>query len=190
MADFDFLSGLGGASGFPGLLGLHPDWFQSLRSMSSSPVAGSNDATPQLPAASVGASGASAGPPLQNSSASGPDAPAGPANDASLGGFLGGVRDKINANSNALLGFASGLAGGRSWADGLSKGFAGAAQGAQADAKPASQQDLYNALVKNNVPREQAIAAIRSGNSDVLKFMLQKYGKGISSSSTTVVPQL
>lgn len=45
--------------------------------------------------------------------------------------FLGGVRDKINDNSNMLLGLAAGLAGGRNWGDGISKGMTLAMQGGQ-----------------------------------------------------------
>lgn len=73
-------------------------------------------------------------------------------------GFLGGVRDKINDNSNMLLGLAAGIAGGKNWGDGLSKGMTLAMTGGQLDTRQGSRNLTEQALIKRGLDPEMARA--------------------------------
>ena len=72
--------------------------------------------------------------------------------------FLGGVRDKINDNSNMLLGLAAGLAGGRNWGDGISKGMTLAMQGGQLDRQQGSRNLTEQALIRRGLDPSMARA--------------------------------
>lgn len=84
-------------------------------------------------------------------------APPPPSTEGSMD-FLGGLRGKINDNSNMLLGLAAGIAGGKNWGDGLSKGMTLAMTGGQLDTKQGSQNLTYRALVKKGLDPEMAKA--------------------------------
>lgn len=70
--------------------------------------------------------------------------------------FLGGVRDKINDNSNMLLGLAAGIAGGRNWGDGISKGMSLAMQGGQLDARQGNSNRTQQFLLSKGMDPETA----------------------------------
>lgn len=72
--------------------------------------------------------------------------------------FLGGVRDKINDNSNMLLGLAAGIAGGRNWGDGISKGMSLAMQGGQLDTRQGSRNLTEQALIRRGLDPSMARA--------------------------------
>jgi hypothetical protein len=95
-----------------------------------------------------------------------------PGLDDADNGFLGKITSGINNNSNMLLGLAGGLAGGRSWADGLSKGLTAAASGSQADTaqqeKAGQRRALYKSLIDRGLSPQEALAA--SMSSDAMKM--------------------
>jgi hypothetical protein len=179
MADDSYFPFAGG-QGFSGLLDL-PSWLRpGGSSLGGAP--GANTVTGGMmpgQGSAIAPSAPSASTTLPAASAAGPS-----------DNLLDALRSRVNANSNMLLGFAGGLAGGHSWGDGLSKGFASASQGSEADAKARTKamtpRDLYQALTANNVPPQQAFAAAQSGNSDILKFTLQKYGRSAAAAPSPV----
>jgi hypothetical protein len=73
-------------------------------------------------------------------------------------GFLGGVRDKINDTSNMLLGLAAGIAGGKNWGDGLSKGMTLAMTGGQLDTRQGSRNLTEQALIRRGLDPSMARA--------------------------------
>jgi hypothetical protein len=96
-------------------------------------------------------------------------------------GMLGKAWDTINGgiknNSNLLLNMGAGMVGAPSWAQGLSRGFSGAAAGAQQDYRQqqatSQQQALYTtlrqAMIKNGVdPREASLQAFAGMNNPKL----------------------
>lgn len=70
--------------------------------------------------------------------------------------FLGGVQDKINDNSNMLLGLAAGIAGGRNWGDGISKGMSLAMQGGQLDTRQGNSNRTQQFLLSKGMDPETA----------------------------------
>lgn len=70
--------------------------------------------------------------------------------------FLGGVRDKINDNSNMLLGLAAGITGGRGWGDGISKGLSLAMQGGQLDTRQGNSNRTQQFLLSKGMDPEMA----------------------------------
>jgi hypothetical protein len=74
--------------------------------------------------------------------------------------FLGGVRDKINDNSNMLLGLAAGIAGGRNMGDGISKGLTLAMQGGQLDTRTGNASATARALLAKGVDPQTIQAAV------------------------------
>ena len=91
--------------------------------------------------------------------------------------LLSKIGDKINQNSNLLLGLGAGFAGAPSIGTGISRGLAGASAGSQIDQKQALQQGAigptYTALVKAGVPKETALAAVY--NPTILKSVTENY---------------
>lgn len=91
-------------------------------------------------------------------------------------GFLENLRGKVNDNSNMLLAFAGGLAGGRSWGDGLSKGLQMAVPAGQLDTaarqKQITQTATYSALKARGVSDADAMLAMQ--NPEALKSLLSR----------------
>lgn len=109
------------------------------------PVGAPSTAEARLPANARETAGATPAAPL----ALAPPVPTAPKADD--GNLFSGFRDKINDNSNMLLGLAAGLVSGRSWGDGLGKGFAMAMQGGQLDQKSGSRNLTEQALIKRGL---------------------------------------
>src|SRR3990167_6083687 len=80
------------------------------------------------------------------------------------GGFLGGLGNWLNDNSTTLMMLGAGIAGGKDWGEGISKGLAGAASVQQkqgTDRKAlALKQQAYNMLVAQGVPPQKAMLAV------------------------------
>lgn len=92
--------------------------------------------------------------------------------------FLGGVRDKINDNSNMLLGLAAGIAGGRNWGDGISKGLSLAMQGGQLDTRQGSSNRTQQFLLSKGMDPEMARTV--ASNPTLLRSVLPKLmGAGV-----------
>lgn len=74
-------------------------------------------------------------------------------------GLFDRVGNFLGRNSNALMAFGAGLGSAPGWGQGLSRGFAGLAQGAQVD-KSAMQENLTAQLLQNKlgIPRSEAYA--------------------------------
>lgn len=91
--------------------------------------------------------------------------------------LLSKIGDKLNQNSNLLIGMGAGFAGAPSIGTGISRALTGASSGSQLDLKQAMQQGAigptYTALVKAGVPKEQALAAVY--NPEILKAVTQTY---------------
>lgn len=120
------------------------------------PAGAPSDAMAQLPKNATATSGTaplSLVPPMTGATApSSSTPPDDPMN------FLSGVRGKINDNSNLLLGLAAGIAGGRNWGEGISKGLALAMQGGQLDTKQTSQNLTEQALIRRGLDPSMAKA--------------------------------
>lgn len=116
------------------------------------PAGAPSEASAQLPANAAPTSGSA---PLALA-----PPPAAPSADTGPMSFLGGVRDKINDNSNMLLGLAAGIAGGKNWGDGLSKGMTLAMQGGQLDAKTGNSTMTARALLAKGVAPQTIQAAV------------------------------
>lgn len=98
-------------------------------------------------------------------------APATPA--PSSGGamdFLGGVRDKINDNSNMLLGLAAGIAGGKNMGEGISKGLTLAMTGGQLDTQQGNRNRTQQFLLSKGM--DPATARAVSSDPTLLRTML------------------
>jgi hypothetical protein len=102
-----------------------------------------------------------------------PDGAAPTAPTAAPPSFLDKVSSGINDNSGMLLGLASGLSGAPSWGTGISRGFAGAAAGAQADASSAGGNMTVAALLKKGVAPEVAQAALK--NKELMNTLVQEH---------------
>lgn len=91
--------------------------------------------------------------------------------------LLSKIGDKINQNSNLLIGMGAGFAGAPSIGTGISRGLTGASAGSQLDIKQAMQQGAigptYKALVSAGVPPQQALAAVY--NPTILKSVTENY---------------
>jgi ElaB/YqjD/DUF883 family membrane-anchored ribosome-binding protein len=101
----------------------------------------------------------------------------GPAPQPQEPSFLSKIGDKLNQNSNLLIGMGAGLAGAPSIGTGISRGLTGASAGSQLDVKQAMQQGAigptYKALVSAGVPPQQALAAVY--NPTILKSVTENY---------------
>jgi hypothetical protein len=78
--------------------------------------------------------------------------------------FLSKIGDKLNQNSNLLIGMGAGFAGAPSIGTGISRGLTGAEAGSQIDTKQnmlgTSQSAMYRAFMDAKVPPKLAIAAL------------------------------
>jgi hypothetical protein len=86
--------------------------------------------------------------------------------------FLGGVQDKINDNSNMLLGLAAGIAGGRNMGDGLSKGLTLAMTGGQIDTQQGNRNRTQQFLLSKGMDPETARTV--ASNPTLLRSVLPK----------------
>lgn len=85
-------------------------------------------------------------------------------------GFLSGLRGKINDNSNMLLGLAAGIAGGKNWGDGISKGLTLAMTGGQLDTKQGNSNRTQQFLIGKGMDPETARAV--ASDPTLLRSML------------------
>lgn len=100
-------------------------------------------------------------------------------------GMLSGIWKGIQNNSDLLLGLGAGMTGAPSWAQGFSRGFAGASIGAQRDyarnLQGAGQAGLYQslraAMIANGVPPQQAAlqAVAATTNPELAKALIAQH---------------
>ena len=90
------------------------------------------------------------------------------------GGLLGGLGDWLANNRSALMGLGAGIAGGRTWGEGLSKGFQNAMTGRTLDQQHAAHSQTVAALMTHGFDETTARAA--AGNPTMLRaFLWQLY---------------
>lgn len=99
--------------------------------------------------------------------------------------FLGGVQDKINDNSNMLLGLAAGIAGGKNWGDGLSKGMTLAMTGGQLDTQQGNRNRTQQFLLSKGMDPEMAHTV--ASNPTLLRSVLPKLMGGATTDKTNDV---
>ncbi len=86
------------------------------------------------------------------------------------GGFFSGLGDWLGNNRSALMGLGAGIAGGRTWGEGLSKGFQNAMTGRALDQQHAAQNLTVTALMRHGLDEGTARAA--AGNPTMLRAIL------------------
>ena len=90
------------------------------------------------------------------------------------GSFLSGVGDWLANNRSALMGLGAGIACGRTWGEGLSKGFQNAMTGRTLDQQHAAYSQTVAALMQHGLDESTARAA--AGNPTMLRaFLWQLY---------------
>jgi hypothetical protein len=87
-------------------------------------------------------------------------------------GLLG---DWLGNNSATLMGLGAGIAGGRTWGEGLSKGFQNAMTGRALDQRRSAHDQVVAALMQRGLDATTATAA--AGNPTMLRAMLQDLGQ-------------
>lgn len=118
----------------------------------------------------VGQMPPAAPPPSPDITAPSPSVP-----ETSLLGRIGGL---ITDHPQTLMKMAAGFAGAPKFGVGMSRGFAGAAEGMKDDQQKLALADTYKALVKAGVPPAQAMAAIaaqQGGNASLLGNLAAKH---------------
>jgi hypothetical protein len=157
----DFLSSIFDPQNYAGVTGLL-DRMRPAMSFPTNPAPGFGAPPAAVPAQQGGVMDANAQLPQSATPTSGAAplalAPA-PAPDTSPG-FLDGLRGKISDNSNMLLGLAAGIAGGKNWGDGISKGLTLAMQGGQLDSKTGNSTLTARALLAKGVDPQTMQAAV------------------------------
>jgi hypothetical protein len=89
------------------------------------------------------------------------------------GGFLSGLGDWLANNRSALMGLGAGIAGGRTWGEGLSKGFQNAMSGRALDQQHAAHSQTVAALMRHGLDETTARAA--AGNPTMLRALLWQF---------------
>lgn len=113
-----------------------------------------------------------------------PQAPPAPSSGGPMN-FLGGVQDKINDNSNMLLGLAAGIAGGKNWGDGLSKGMTLAMTGGQLDNQQGNRNRTQQFLLSKGMDPETARTV--ASNPMLLRSVLPRLMGGATTDKTNDV---
>src|SRR5262245_11163962 len=90
------------------------------------------------------------------------------------GGLLGGLGSWLGNNSATLMGLGAGIAGGRNWGEGLSKGFQNAMTGRALDRQRSAHEQVVAALMQRGLDATAASAA--AGNPTMLRALLQELG--------------
>jgi len=90
--------------------------------------------------------------------------------DQGSGAGLGGLGNWLGNNGSTLVGLGAGIAGGRSWGEGLSKGFQNAMSGRALDQQRAGQNQTVAALMTRGLSEDMARAA--AGNPTMLRAVL------------------
>jgi hypothetical protein len=90
--------------------------------------------------------------------------------DYGSGSVLGGLGNWLGSNSSTLMGLGAGIAGGKTWGEGLSKGFQNAASGRALDQQRAGQNQTVTALMNRGLSEDMARAA--AGNPTMLRAVL------------------
>jgi hypothetical protein len=91
------------------------------------------------------------------------------------GGLLEGLGEWLGNNSATLMGLGAGIAGGRNWGEGLSKGFQNAMTGRALDQRRSAHDQVVAALMDRGLDATTARAA--AGNPAMLRAMLQELGQ-------------
>jgi hypothetical protein len=86
------------------------------------------------------------------------------------GGPLGGLGHWLADNGATLMGLGAGIAGGRTWGEGLSKGFQNAMTGRSLDRQRGAHDQVVAALMQRGLDPTTAHAA--AGNPALLRAML------------------
>jgi hypothetical protein len=95
--------------------------------------------------------------------------------DQVTGSVLGGLGNWLGNNSSTLMGLGAGIAGGKTWGEGLSKGLQNAMSGRALDQQRAGQNQTVTALMNRGLSEDVARAA--AGNPTMLRAVLwQLYG--------------
>jgi hypothetical protein len=96
--------------------------------------------------------------------------------DQGSGSVLGGLGNWLGNNSSTLMGLGAGIAGGKTWGEGLSKGLQNAMSGRALDQQRAGQNQTVTALMNRGLSEDVARAA--AGNPTMLRAVLwQLYGR-------------
>ena len=90
--------------------------------------------------------------------------------DQGSGSVLGGLANWLGNNSSTLMGLGAGIAGGRSWGEGLGKGLQNAMSGRALDQQRAGQNQTVTALMNCGLSEDMARAA--AGNPTMLRAVL------------------
>jgi hypothetical protein len=107
--------------------------------------------------------------------------------DQGVGAGLGGLANWLGNNSSTLMGLGAGIAGGRSWGEGLGKGLQNAMSGRALDQQRAGQNQTVTALMKRGLSEDMARAA--AGNPTMLRAVLwQLYQPQTRSPSLRIRP--
>ena len=78
------------------------------------------------------------------------------------GDLLGGFGNWLGNNSSTLMGLGAGIAGGRTWGEGLSKGFQNAITGRALDQRRAVHDQTVAALMQRGL--DESTARTAAGN--------------------------
>ena len=102
-------------------------------------------------------------------------------------GFLGGVGHWLGDNSSTLIGLGAGLAGGRNWGEGLSKGLQNALTARALDRQRAAHEQTVAALMQRGL--DEATAHAAAANPMMLRAVLwQLYAPQARSPSLQAQP--
>jgi hypothetical protein len=93
-----------------------------------------------------------------------------PQDYGSSGSVLGGLGNWLGNNSSTLMGLGAGIAGGKTWGEGLSKGLQNAMSGRALDQQRAGQNQTVAALMNRGLSEDMARAA--AGNPTMLRAVL------------------
>src|SRR5712691_142794 len=99
-----------------------------------------------------------------------PPLPPAPPQDYGSGAVLGGLGNWLGNNSSTLMGLGAGIAGGKTWGEGLSKGLQNAMSGRALDQQRAGQNQTVTALMNRGLSEDMARAA--AGNPTMLRAVL------------------
>ena len=91
------------------------------------------------------------------------------------GGFFGPLGHWLGDNSSALIGLGGGLAGGRSWSQGLGRGLELALSGRALDRQRAARNETVATLTRLGMNADTARAA--AGNPTLLRALLARLAK-------------